>query len=261
MKMIAPYLKTRKASIIAAFAAIFFSTLAGVAVFLFTKLGLKGDFGAAGEVASVIPGFAGVLLAAYSLSAYMREEDEIVKLAEQAWISRNQFLLSSQYLYYSVSSDIGQGCSTKLTSLDSTRSSLIEISSELKSALLTSQLSRAIAQRAISNGEDGSSEIFSIRNFINSVDLFCKMNDDDACAFRDLEAEELELTEQAGNMTKKQLLDVEIHHLLSNWQKVLAALDLLDTPGKIEGLLRANYSSNLSSSVLELIEEQRGYWT
>ncbi len=155
----AEYKKTRLVAYFAAGAAIALSTVAGIIVFEASRGSADGDFSAAGQVAAVIPGFAGVLLAAFALSAYMREEDEILKLAETAWLGRNRFLFCSQYLYYSVDCDMDQSCSEDVSRLTGVKESLISLLPEFTSSLLNTELSRALAQKEIEGGGDGANAI------------------------------------------------------------------------------------------------------
>lgn len=251
--MKAEYKKTRFVAYSAAVAAIILSTVAGIIVFTASRGHPTGDFAAAGQVAAVIPGFAGVLLAAFALSAYMREEDDILKLAETAWLGRNRFLFCSQYLYYAVDSDMGQS-SEDFTNLTGVKDSLIPILPEFTSSLINTELSRALAQREIQDGGDGSKAIFAVRGFFEEMQFFVSSEDSALAASRDLKAEEAELRNQTGRSTAKEKLDRHMRDLVRHWTDLSEAIDGLDTVEDFEGLLRENYKHSLKDNLYTLVE-------
>ncbi|MBA2269558.1 MAG: hypothetical protein H0W20_03045 [Chthoniobacterales bacterium] len=250
----AEYKKTRLVAYFAAGAAIALSTIAGIIVFEASRGPQSGAFGAAGQVAAVIPGFAGVLLAAFALSAYMREEDEILKLAEAAWLGRNRFLFCSQYLYYSVDSDMGQS-SDDFSNLVGVKESLISLLPEFKSSLLNTELSRSLAQKEMEAGGDGSRTIFAVRGFFEEVHFFISSEDAALALFRDKEAEEAELVNQRGDWTPKEILDGHMHALVRHWTELAERVEGLDTVEAFETLLRENYKHSLKDNLHKLVQQ------
>ena len=242
------YKKTRRAAYLSATLAILFSMIAGVFVFEASSGKNTGAFGAAGQVAAVIPGFAGVLLAAFALSAYMREEDDIVKLAEAAWLGRNRFLFCSQYLYYGVASDMGQS-GDEVTRLTDVKECLVSLLPEFNSCLLNTELARAMAQNEIeSSSGDGGKASFAVRGFVELIDFFVSSEDSTLVARRDRE-------EQAGNFTRKQILDIKVLELIRVWADLAEHIEKLDSVEKFEMLLRQNYQHSLKANLHQLLKQ------
>lgn len=176
----AEYQKTRYVAYGAAIATVILSVVAGSFALIYTESPNRGDVSAAGQIASVIPGFAGVLLAAFALTAYMKEEDEILTQAKAAWQGRNRFLFCSQYLLYSINSDIDE-CHEDLTTFAAVWATLVELEDEFTSSLLHSDLARALTQMEMKNGESGSNAILAARGFLQEIRYFVAKTEPEVC--------------------------------------------------------------------------------
>lgn len=140
-----PYRALRNRIFGIAVGSIVMSAATGMGLFAWRQppsAGSLGDFftgvAAAAQVAVVIPSFAGVLLAAFAVSAYLREEDAIRKSSEAAWSARNSFLFFSDALCDAGTQSLIGGYEF--------RSSLKAVLPGLKSAFFGTDLGLAIAQ-------------------------------------------------------------------------------------------------------------------
>lgn len=174
---------------------------------------------AAGQIAAIIPALAGVLLAAYAVSAYMRAEDPTLKSSDTAWHARNSLLFGLDTLAATLAHDLnalgeakknidGTAASIKALELAKlmpySREAIGRLLPNFTQCLFETQLGRAIVQReGMTKRSDGMTRakamLFCINGFMEST---AELRPTHATAAKHVEIHVVMLCQQADKLQR-----------------------------------------------------------
>ncbi len=253
MKKLPPYRWYRNFTAGVAACAILASICAGFAAFFGSRT-IRGDWGAAGQIAAVIPSFAGVLLAVVALIAYIREEDDVLKASEKAWEARNTFLFCSDALYNSIYSDAMHHDERYRY----TRHRLTVVFPQMQKALLETDLGRAAIQAKSSGPDEKASIVIALTSFLEFAECIKNTTDEtitSRVAESRAELNRLRLTqwdEQSMDLRPDELLHYDVGQLIRYWDRVSEAMAGLTSVSDFESLLREEYGYSFGDKILEM---------